>query len=222
MANARQDTLLKFSAAAARNALDLLSDCELLCASERWSRTHALAVLAVEELGKAATALTAALLLPEQRKQVPVNQLLERHDVKHAVGLVMCILEFGKPGVAARAAQVGDQLVLLAQNAKASNLAKQRGFYVDLIGGELQKPADVTEAEARAALAQAWRAAESAGPLLNPDNLEFLSDPPPEVLRFMGLTLEHFLETADTGGPEAATDVALELARIVRERKHIS
>lgn len=218
--DARQGPLLRFASAAARNGLDLLSDAEVLCLSERWSRTYALAVLAIEELGKASAVLTLALLPTELRTQVPAHELLERHEVKHAVGLVMCALEFGKPGVASRAEQLADQLALLAGEARASNLAKQRGFYVDLICGELRAPGDITETEARAALAQARQVAESAGPLRNPDVLEVLSDPPPEVLRHLGVTMERFLESADPGGPEAAAAVALELARIIRQREH--
>jgi hypothetical protein len=66
----------------------------------------------------------------------------------------MCILEFGESGVAARAEQLADQLAQVAQGAKASNLAKQGGFYVDLVRGEPSKPGEITESEARAALAQ--------------------------------------------------------------------
>ena len=171
VADAHQGTLLRFAAEAARNGLDLLSDAEVLCKSARWSRAYALAVLAVEELGKASVVLTLALLPDELRTQVPAQQLLQRHEVKHAVGLVMCILEFGEPGVAARTELLADQLALVAQGAKASNLAKQRGFYVDLVCGELSKPRETTETEARAALAQAWRVVNSAGPLRNPDVL---------------------------------------------------
>jgi hypothetical protein len=58
----------------------------------------------------------------------------------------------------------------------------------------------------------------SFGPLQNPDVLEVLSDPPLEVLRLAGLTIERFLESTDTGGPEAAAAVALELARVVGQR----
>lgn len=218
MTDAYQGTLLRFAAEAARNGLDLLSDAEVLCASARWSRAYALAVLAIEELGKASVVLTAALLPEELRRQVPVEQLLQRHEVKHAVGLVMCVLEFGEPGVAARAEEFADQLAEVARGARTSNLAKQRGFYVDLISGEFRRPREVTEAEARAALAEAQRVLESAGPLRDPDVLEFLSAPSPEVLRWLGVTIERFIESADTGGPEAAADVALELMRIIQRR----
>jgi AbiV family abortive infection protein len=214
-----QGALIGFAAAAARNALDLLSDAELLCAGQRWARAYALAVLAVEELGKASGVLTLALVPPALRAQVPVRDLLGRHDVKQAAGLVMHLLEFGKPGVAARvenAPRLSDQLAQLAGEVGESNQAKQRGFYVDLISGELKQPSEVTEADARAAMARAWEVAESAGPLRDPEALAVLADPPPEVLRFAGLTLERYLESADLGGPEAAAAVAVELARVVR------
>lgn len=196
----------------------MLADAELLCANARWSRAYGLAVLAVEELGKASVVLTAALLPVGLRRHVPVSELLQRHDVKHAVGLVMSALEFGEPGVAARAEQLADRLAPVANEAKSANIAKQRGFYVDLNDGELSKPGAITETEAREALAQAWRIVDSAGLLRDPDALEFLSDPPLEVLRYGGTTVEWFLESADKGGPEAAALIALELMRVIRER----
>lgn len=217
---ADQQTLIGFAAAAARNALDLLSDAEILCANQRWARTYTLAVLAVEELGKASGVLTLAMVPPALRAQVPVRDLLERHNVKHAVGLLMHLMEFGKPGVAARvesSPRLADQLAQLAVEARMSNLAKQRGFYVDLISGELKQPSDVTEVDARAALARVREVLESSGPLRDPETLQVLADPPPEVLRLAGLTVERYLESADIGGPEAAATAAVELARVIRQ-----
>lgn len=220
VASADQRTLIGFAAAAARNALDMLSDAELLCTGQRWARTYALAVLAVEELGKASGVLTLALVPSELRAQVPVRDLLGRHDVKQAAGLVMHLLEFGTPGVAARvegATRLADQLARVAEEVGEANRAKQRGLYVDLVGGELKRPEEVTEADARAAIARAREVAGSAGPLRDPDALAVLADPPPEVLRFAGLTFERYLESADIGGPEAAAAVAVEMARSIRE-----
>jgi hypothetical protein len=38
------------------------------------------------------------------------------------------------------------------------------------------------------------------------------------VLRYTGLTIERFIESADTGAPEATADVAQELMRVIRQR----
>jgi hypothetical protein len=164
--------------------------------------------------------LTLALVPPGLRAQVPVRDLLGRHDVKHAAGLVMHLLEFGKPGVAARVAsapRLADQLAQVAAEVDEANRAKQRGLYVDLADGELKRPSEVTEADARTALARAREVAGSAGPLCDPEALAVLADPPPEALRLAGLTFERYLESADPGGPEAAAAAAVELVRVIRK-----
>lgn len=136
----------------------------------------------------------------------------------------MALLEFGKPGVAARvkgADRLGDQLAQVAAEVGEANRAKQRGLYVDLVDGEIKRPEEVTEADARAAVARAYEVAGSAGPLRDPDALAALADPPSEVLRLAGVTFERYLESADAGGPEAAAAVAAavaaEVARTIRE-----
>jgi hypothetical protein len=149
-----------------------------------------------------------------------VRDLLGRHDVKQAAALVMHLLEFGKPGVAARVegmAGLSERLAQIGEQVGETNRAKQRGLYVDLVDGEIKRPEEISEADARAALERAREIAGSAGPLHDPDSLAVLANPPPEVLRFAGVTFERYLESMDVGGPEAAAAVAVEMARIVRE-----
>ena len=61
---ASRPELLACAAAAAENAQDLLDDAELLSDAGRHARAYSLAVLAVEEFGKA-TSLLALAAMPE-------------------------------------------------------------------------------------------------------------------------------------------------------------
>jgi hypothetical protein len=79
--------------------------------------------------------MTLALVPRQLRAQVPVQDLLGRHDVKQAAALVMHLLEFGKPGVAAQTESTVGLSYPLADIGEAVGVAsrtKQRALYVDL------------------------------------------------------------------------------------------
>ena len=65
--------------AAARNAHDLLHDAEVLAEAGRSARAHALAALAIEEVGKAGSLATLTAMPETVRAQAPVGRMLEWH-----------------------------------------------------------------------------------------------------------------------------------------------
>jgi len=156
---ADRHVLVRYAAAVAGNARDLLADAELLLGAGRWARAYALAVLASEEWGKACAVITLSFIPPEARAAIPVRELLEDHRMKMAGALLMRILDAGRPGVAGRVAGMAglaDVLRAAEQQAGDANTAKQRGLYADLLGdGTLLLPSDVSESEAGEAVARA-------------------------------------------------------------------
>src|SRR5215475_11482982 len=80
--------------AAARNAQELLHDAEALAGFGSRARAHSLAVLAVEESGKAA-GLTAIAGLPTGMKTHAVaGRLLQWHQLKQVGGLLIAAVTF--------------------------------------------------------------------------------------------------------------------------------
>jgi AbiV family abortive infection protein len=121
--------------AAARNTQSLLEDAELLAASGRTARAYSLAVLAVEEAGKAAE-LTALTGMPESlRAQAPLRRMLEWHQLKLVGGMLVTVLPLGGVGpwlAAMPADELAQTLSVLDAPADEADQLKRRGFYVDM------------------------------------------------------------------------------------------
>ncbi|MBB4910553.1 AbiV family abortive infection protein [Actinophytocola algeriensis] len=137
--------LLHTARHAIANAAALLQDAELLLSHHRWPRAHALAVLALEEVGKAGICL-GALGYQEDQAQ---DFWLEFRDHKaklHFAGAALQVL-FGSEGQA----EALVALVAAAQTEATSEHAqKLRGFYVDLDrqSGAILRPEAIDEAAA--------------------------------------------------------------------------
>jgi hypothetical protein len=117
---------------------------------------------------------------PEMRAQIPVRDLLEGHQMKMMGALLLLILDGARPGVASRvtALPLADVLRTTVSQASTANAAKQRGFYADLMAdGTSSLPSDVTESDARAAVAQACAVASSAALLHDKEALAGFADP---------------------------------------------
>jgi len=106
--------------AAAKNAAALLRDAELLAGAGCNGRAYSLAVLAVEEVGKALELATLAVMRESLRAQVPLRRLLEWQQLKLAGGLLLAVLPFGSVGTLLAqvpAAQLAEQISVLLEPA---------------------------------------------------------------------------------------------------------
>ncbi len=155
--------------ASARNAQQLLYDAEALAGSGSRGRAYSLAVLAVEESGKAA-GLTALGGLPNgMRTHAAAGRLLQWHQLKQVGGLLIAAVTFEAPGVAAKlaampATQVTQILRSLTLSAEEADRLKRRGLYVDMgPSGRIRQPSEITEAEVTSQFARARQATASAG-----------------------------------------------------------
>src|SRR5260370_34110416 len=84
--------LVRCAVGAAANAQDLLGDAELLAAAGRRPRAYALAALAVEEAGKAASGAALAMMPVGLRAQAPAGRLVERHQLELISGMLIAAL----------------------------------------------------------------------------------------------------------------------------------
>src|SRR5215475_6953436 len=98
--DASRPELVACANAAAQNGRDLLADAELLSDADRHPRAYSLAVLAVEEYGKAVSLLTLAVMPENLRAQAPVRRMLECHPIKQVGGLLLAVLPLSEPGPA--------------------------------------------------------------------------------------------------------------------------
>jgi AbiV family abortive infection protein len=219
---AGRSALVGYVAAIAENGHGLVSDAELLFGCGRWARAYTVAALASEEFGKAAGVLALVLMPDDIRAQMPVRDLLEWHRLKQVGGLLMAVVQAGTPGIAARiAATPADQLAVIleetAAQADESDQWKKRGLYVDMDDyGQIQRPADITEAEAAEGLARAREVAASAGLLTDPAAHALFSNPSPQALAFSSELFSAYFAAADLAGPEDAAMAALDIASRVQ------
>jgi AbiV family abortive infection protein len=205
--------------AAARNARELLYDAESLAGSGSRGRAYSLAVLAVEESGKAA-GLTALAGLPNgMRTHAAAGRLLQWHQLKQVGGLLIAAVTFEAPGVAAKlaampATQVTQILRSLSVSAEEADRLKRRGLYVDMgPTGRIREPSEVTEAEVTSQFVRARQATASAGMLLDPEVQARIARPPAEAIEFCGALASALTRAGHTRTPEAAADVILDAIR---------
>jgi AbiV family abortive infection protein len=212
---ATSPALLACVAAAADNARGLLDDAEWLAEAGKHARAFAVSALAVEEFGKAAALLTLAALPRNVRQQAPVGRLLEWHQLKLVGGMLLAVLGFGPPGVAARLAampvstleQILDTTGAFADDA---DILKRRGLYVDVDRhGQIRRPAEITGSEAAGQLARARQVASSASQLCDPGVRSRFADPPPETIELSLTVVRAFAEARHARTPRAAAAVAL-------------
>jgi len=209
--------------AAARNAHGLLHDAEVLAWSGATARAYSLSVLAVEESGKAACLVALAALPRSLRAQAPVGRLLEWHQLKQVGGLLIAVMTWDAPDVAARLAAMpatrATQIVCsLNVPAEEADRLKRRGLYVDMDqAGRIREPSEITEAEVTSQLARARRAAHSAGWLLRPHAQARVAHPPPEKVELARALVSALTEAGHARTPEAAVDVLLNAVSKLRD-----
>ena len=208
--------------AAARNTHGLLHDAEVLARSGSTARAYSLAALAVEECGKAAC-LGALAALPETlRTHAPVGRLLEWHQLKQVGGLLIAVMRWDAPDVAARLVTMPATLVTqivysLNVPADEADRIKRRGLYVDMDrAGRIREPPEITEAEVTSQLARARQAAHSADWLLGPQARARLANPPEEKIELAQALVSVLSQPGHARTPEAAVDVLLDAVSMLR------
>jgi AbiV family abortive infection protein len=221
---AKRPELLACAVAAAENAQDLLDDAELLFGAGRHARAYSLAVLAVEEFGKAASLLTLAAMPENLMAQAPVGRLLEWHQLKQVGGLLMAAVPFSDPGAAARlaampVAQVEQILGTADASVRDADMLKLRGLYVDMDrDARIRQPAEITRAEGSVQLRRARQVAVAASQLRDPGVKARLADPPAEAVELARALVSAFAEAGDVRTPKAAAAVALKAVRKLQQQ----
>ena len=211
--------LLACAVAVARNAQDLLYDAEELAGSGSRARAYSLAVLAVEESGKAAWLACLAGLPNGMRTHAAAGRLLQWHQLKQVGGLLIAAVTFEAPGVAAKlaampATQVMRILHSLGESAEEADRLKRRGLYVDMgPSGQISGPSEITEAQVTSQIALARQASASAGLLPDPEVQARIAKPPTSAIEFCGALAGALDQAGHTRTPEAATGVMLDAIR---------
>ncbi len=214
--------LARGAVAAARNARGLVDDAELLSGAGRRARAYSLAGLAVEEVGKAGSLATLAVMSENVRARAPLGRMLEWHQWKLVAGQLIAAMPFSAPGVAARfvtmpVSEVAEILDSAQASAQDADRLKQRGLYVDVDrSGHVREPSEVTTAEVRVQLDRARRAASAATALLDPRAPLFLANPVAADVEFSRALVSAFSETRLARSPEAAADVLRNAASNLR------
>ncbi len=214
--------LARGSVAAARNAFGLVEDAELLSGAGRLARAYSLAGLAVEEVGKAGSLATLAVMSENVRARAPLGRMLEWHQWKLVAGQLIAAMPFSAPGVAARfvtlpVSEVAEILDSAQASAQDADRLKQRGLYVDVDrSGHVREPSEVTAADVRVQLDRARRATSAATALLEPRAPLFLANPVAADVEFSHALVSAFSETRLARSPEAAADVLRNAASNLR------
>lgn len=216
---ARRTDLFACAMAAARNAHGLLHDSEVLAERGCSARAYSLAVLAVEECGKAVCLSVLALLPRTMRTRAPAGRLLQWHQLKQVGGLLIAAVTLDEPGLAlklatmpaARAAQIVSNLSAPADDA---DHLKRRGLYVDMDrAGRIREPSEITDAELTGQLARARQAVASAHWLLAPEARARLANPRREAIALAQELACALTRAGHARTPEAAVDVMLNALR---------
>jgi AbiV family abortive infection protein len=191
-----------FALAAARNARRLLGDADLLLAHGRWPSAYSLAVLAFEEAGKAWMCVTAMMVPDDVRPEWPYGELIARHADKLLAAHVMahmltCAID-GRHMIDGLA-DIGEDLEELARE---HNQAKQRGFYADLLDGDVHEPSSVTKAEAGRMVATVRGLLDHGGLLSDAEFIAWLASQEPDALAAKDLVWGRFAVGLRQGGAE--------------------
>jgi AbiV family abortive infection protein len=204
--------------AAARNVLTLVEDAEVLHAAGRPARAYSLAVLAIEELGKAGNLVYLAAMPEKLRAQAPVGRLLEWHQMKLVKGTFLatvqvtpsCVSGMLAPGPLSDVAEILDRAQAFARDGDRVRL---RGLYVDVErGGQVQQPSAVTAAQVREQLDKARRAAAVANELLDPGMPDQIAHPQEATVEFSRALISAVRVAGHGRSAKAAADVLFDAA----------
>jgi AbiV family abortive infection protein len=220
--------LVCYAAAAADNARSKLADAELLLSGGRWPRAYALAVLAIEEFGKAMGVLTISFVPDQLRSKMPVRQMLEQHRVKQAGALIMMMMQPGAaPGVVATVGQ--SPAALLAQmledasaESEVNDRQKLRGLYADMApDGSIWHPDQITETEATEQVERARQVAASAAMFGEPDFVKTFANPPAPAVAASDILFRRYLNAPKPADATAAVQVVQDgLAEVMTQFGH--
>jgi AbiV family abortive infection protein len=162
------DSLGKLAQAAAETARSHLDAADVLLAHGFWPQARALAVLAFEEAGEAYMWLIALLAPYPLREKFPFRDLDWNHQWKlkaaQTIRSTLLILR-GDQGAPDNAAAAWAELEDLA---RGKDDAKQRSMYTDYRNGTIQRPAEVTEEQARNIATVAKDVIDHAVPIIEP------------------------------------------------------
>ncbi len=219
-----QPELAACAIAAARNAHGLLDDAELLARAGRTGRAYSLAVLAVEECGKALDLTALAVMPPRVRARAPLGRMLQWHQLKLVGGLLIAVLPIGSVGSKV-AVMSADELAYIAHildaPADEADRLKRRGLYVDMDrSGRIRDPSEITESELTSQLGRARQATASGiRVLLGPDVHALLAHPSAEAVELIQELVTALSEAGYDRTPKAAADVILRSVDRFREQR---
>ena len=219
---AGRQELVACTAAAAQNARDMLDDAELLFDADRHPRAYSLAVLAVEEYGKAVSLLTLAVMPENLRAQAPVRRMLECHPMKQIGGLLLAVLPPSELGPAAGLAampltQLTQILETMDSFVQDADRLKLRGLYVDMQrNARIRRPSEITKAEVSDEIGRARQVASSASLLCDSGVVDRLADPPAEAIELAGALVSALAEAEAYCSPDTAAAITLRTARELR------
>lgn len=225
---ASRSELTSCAVAAARNAQGLLHDAETLAGLGSTARAYSLAVLAVEESGKAVWLAALAVLPKRMRARAAVGRMLQWHQLKQVGGLLIAAVTVEVPGVAAKlaampATQATRVISSLSVPADEADRLKRRGMYVDMdSSGRIREPSEITEAEVTGQLARARQAAGSAGLLLGPEAQARIANPPAEAIKLVCALVTALTQAGYDRTPEAAAEVMLNAVRKLKNGMAVS
>jgi AbiV family abortive infection protein len=141
--------------AAVDNANRLLTDASTLLAAGTAPSAHSLAVLAVEEVGKAIICCGGfagsdnTVTTRERFDQEIASHSAKLTWARNFVDVMVAMARAGVGDNSGMAASAEEYLEALKEQRKRDNIQKMRGFYVDLSdAGEVQLPAEITVADA--------------------------------------------------------------------------
>lgn len=220
---ASRPELVACANAAAYNGRDLLADAELLSDADRHPRAYSLAVLAVEEYGKAVSLLTLAVMPENLRAQAPTRRMLECHPMKQIGGLLLALLPHSELGpVASLAAMPLTELTRVLETTDAfvqdADRLKLRGLYVDMQrNARIRRPSEITKAEVSDEIGRVRQVASASNLLCDSGVIARLADPPAEAIELAGALVRALANAEDSCSPDTAAAVTLKAVRELQE-----
>lgn len=169
----------------------LLANAELLLDNGNWPTAHALATLALEEVGKAFLCIFASTN-PE-----PFRAEFWTAFKSHAVKIQMAYVLLAPLAATdeMRARPFFQAIEEFGQAAKADHTRKMRGLYVDYDDGTILDPSDITEPDARSMVTRARDALD-----LTPSTIDGRLDP--EYTTFLTAQSAHLMTVFDDPGTD--------------------
>ena len=141
--------LARLTQAALFNARELLADARKLADAGSWPRAHALAVLALEETGKAGICVQAMAPL-EQRAPEAFWKAFKSHEDKLEIARGVLEILIREP-----VGPIVETFERLGHAAKSGHVRKMGGLYVGYDNGRIATPDDISATEAQTMIADA-------------------------------------------------------------------